>query len=412
MAMAPPATTLKTGKIIEIIKAHKIRLHPTPEQEAYLRRACGTRRFIYNWGLAEWQRQYQAGEQPSALALKKQFNGLRGVEFPWTYDVTKCVVEGAFDDVGKAFSNFFAKRTEYSQFKKKGKSQESFYLANDHLTVGDHWVQVPVLGDFIVKQREAKGETITKRAQLKRRLGKINLAEKLRFTDKTDKTSKIMGATIRCEAGWWFLSVQVQVQVPQTPLEGPPVGIDLGFMRLATLSDDTRFENQKPLRHLLAQVRYLNQQLARRQKGSKNREKTKRKLARLQYRIRCLRDDLLHKVAHQITERYGFIGLEDLNVRGMFQNRQHALSASDAALGRLAHLIETKAQAHGTPVQRVGRFFPSTKRCHRCHHLREIAEDERVYVCFNPACGWVGDRDLNAALNILEEALRLASVAV
>jgi putative transposase len=181
-------------------------------------------------------------------------------------------------------------------------------------------------------------------------------------------------------------------------------------MRLATLSDDTRFENQKPLRHLLAQMRFLNQQLARRQQGSKNREKTKRKLARLHYRIRCLRDDLLHKMAHQITERYSFIGLETLNVRGMFQNRQRALSASDAALGRLARLIETKAQAHGTCVQRVGRFFPSTKRCHRCHHLRDIAEDERTYVCFNPACGWTGDRDLNAALNILEEALRLASL--
>jgi putative transposase len=376
-----------------------------------LRRACGTRRFIFNWGLAEWQRHYQAGEQPSALALKKLFNGLRGVEFPWTYDVTKCVVEGAFDDLGKAFANFFAKRAGYPQFKKKGRSQESFYLSNDKFTVGDQWVQVPVLGDFIVKQREAQGETVTKRAQLKRRLGKINLAEKLRFTVKTDKTSKILGATIRCEAGWWFLSVQVEVQIAQTPVEGPPIGIDLGFMRLATLSDDTRFENQKPLRHLLAQVRFLNQQLARRQKGSKNREKTKRKLSRLHFRIRCLREDLLHKIAHTITERYSFIGLETLNVRGMFQNRQHALSASDAAIGRLAHLIETKAQTHGTPVQRVGRFFPSTKRCHRCHHVREMAEDERTYVCFNPACGWVGDRDLNAALNILEEALRLSSLS-
>src|SRR5579885_666929 len=223
---------IKTITVRKVLKAHKIRLHPTAEQEAYLRRACGTRRFIFNWGLAEWQRHYQAGEQPSALALKKLFNGLRGVEFPWTYDVTKCVVEGAFDDLGKAFANFFAKRAGYPQFKKKGRSQESFYLSNDKFTVGDQWVQVPVLGDFIVKQREAQGETVTKRAQLKRRLGKINLAEKLRFTVKTDKTSKILGATIRCEAGWWFLSVQVEVQIAQTPVEGPPIGIDLGFMRL------------------------------------------------------------------------------------------------------------------------------------------------------------------------------------
>lgn len=398
--------------------AHKIRLHPTSEQIDYLKRACGTRRFIFNWGLEHWQQQYAAYKAereavpeaarrlhpPNALDLKKQFNAIREAEFPWTYDVTKCVVEGAFDDLGKAFSNFFAKRAHYPRWKKKGKSYESFYLSNDKFTVGDHWVQVPLLGDFIVRQREATGATITKRAQMKRRLGKINLAEKLRFA------GKILGATICCEAGWWFLSVQVEVLAVQTRVDGPPVGIDVGFIRLATLSDDTRFENQKPLRHLLAQVRYLNKQLARRQKGGKNREKIKQKLARLHYRIRCLREDLLHKISHQVAEHYSFIGLEDLNLRGMLQNHKRALSASDASLGKLARYIASKARAHGTPVQKVSRWFPSTKRCHGCHHVRDVDESERIYRCDNPDCGWVGDRDLNAALNILEEALRLASL--
>jgi putative transposase len=394
-----------TSQIVKLIKAHKIRLNPTPEQSDYLRRACGTRRFIYNWGLAEWQRQYQAGEKPSALALKKQFNALREVEFPWTYDVTKCVIEGAFDDLGKAFTSFFAKRAQYPKFKKKGRSTESFYIANDKFTVGDHWVQVPLLGDFIVRHREANGDAITKRAQMKRRLGKINLAEKLRFA------GKIVGATISYRAGWWFLAVQVEMWSEQKPAPELPVGIDLGFVRLATLSDDTRFENQKPLRHLLAQVRYLNKQLARRAKGSKNREKTKQKIARVHFRISRLRDDLLHKISFHVTERYSFIGLENLNVRGMLKNHKRALSAADASLGKLAWYIETKAQRHGTTVQKVGRFFPSTKRCHCCHHEREITERERVYVCCNPDCGWTGDRDLNAALNILEEALRLSSEA-
>lgn len=398
------------------IKAHKIRLNPTPEQADYLRRAAGSRRFIFNWGLAQWQQDYAAykaeratvpeGERtrkpPSALDLKKQFNAIREQEFPWTYDVTKCVVEGAFDDLGKAFSNFFAKRARYPRWKKKGKSQESFYLSNDKFTVGDHWVQMPLLGDFIVRQRETQGAPITKRAQMKRRLGKINMAEQLRFA------GKILGATVSNRAGIWFLSVQVEVLSMQAPVEGPPVGIDVGFMRLATLSDDTRFENQKPLRHLLDEVRYLSKQLARRQKGSKNREKTKQKLARLHYRITCLRDDILHKISHDVAEHYSFIGLEDLNVPGMLKNHRRALSASDASLGKLARCIERKAKAHGTMVQKVGRFFPSTKRCHQCHHVREIDESERTYVCCNPDCGWVGDRDLNAALNILEEALRLA----
>src|SRR6185437_14199372 len=175
-----------------------------------------------------------------------------------------------------------------------------------------------------------------------------------------------------------------------------------------TLSDDTRFENQKPLRHLLGQVRSLSKQLARRQKGSQNRAKTQQKLAALHYHIRCLRDDIVHKLSHYVAEHYSFMGLEDLHLRGMLKNHKRALSASDASLGKLAQFVETKARAQGTTVQKVGRFFPSTKRCHRCHHVREIEESERTYVCFNPACGWVGDRDLNAALNILEEALRLA----
>ena len=131
--------------------AHKIRINPTPEQVEYLKRACGTRRFIYNWGREQWEKQYQAykAEQeivpeeqrvlkpPNALALKKQFNEIREQEYPWTYYVTKCVVEGAFDDLKNAYDNFFAGRSNYPQYKKKGKSHESFYLSNDKFALGD-----------------------------------------------------------------------------------------------------------------------------------------------------------------------------------------------------------------------------------------------------------------------------------
>ena len=90
-----------------MIKAHKIRLHPTPEQANYFARAAGTSRFVFNWALAEWKRQYEAGEKPNATALKKQFNAIRREQFPWSYEVTKCAVEGAFRDVAAAFKNFF-----------------------------------------------------------------------------------------------------------------------------------------------------------------------------------------------------------------------------------------------------------------------------------------------------------------
>src|SRR5205807_317133 len=90
-----------------MIKAHKIRLHPTPEQANYFARAAGTARFVFNWAVAEWKTQYEAGGKPSAKALKKQFNAIRREQFPWSYEVTKCAVEGAFMDVAAAFKNFF-----------------------------------------------------------------------------------------------------------------------------------------------------------------------------------------------------------------------------------------------------------------------------------------------------------------
>src|SRR6516162_4328362 len=90
-----------------MMKAHKIRLHPTPEQETYFAKAAGTARFCFNWALSEWKRQYEAGGKPSALSLKKQFHALRKEQFPWTYDVSKSIVEGAFMDLAAAFKNFF-----------------------------------------------------------------------------------------------------------------------------------------------------------------------------------------------------------------------------------------------------------------------------------------------------------------
>ncbi|MDZ4770038.1 MAG: transposase [Chloroflexota bacterium] len=147
-----------------MIRSHRIRLNPTPEQAVYFAKAAGTRRFIFNWGLAEWKRQYDAGEKSSALALKKQFNTIRKEQFPWSYDVTKCVIEGAFRDLASAFKNFFegiksGSKVGYPRFKQKKRSREGFYLANDKFDVSGHWLKVP-------------------------KLGLVNMAEKLRFAGK------------------------------------------------------------------------------------------------------------------------------------------------------------------------------------------------------------------------------------
>jgi putative transposase len=178
-------------------------MNPTIEQVEYLKRACGTRRFIYNWGREQWEKQYQAykleqettrEEQrvlrpPNALALKKQFHALREEAYPWTYDVTKCVVEGTFDDLGRAYSNFFAGRAEYPKYKKKGKSHESFYLSNDKFTLGSHWIAVPGLGRFILdqRQRERSRQTQkkTRNGQLSRKAAFCRRGESLHSHEKT-----------------------------------------------------------------------------------------------------------------------------------------------------------------------------------------------------------------------------------
>jgi putative transposase len=370
-----------------MIKAHKIRLHPTPEQAHSFAKAAGTARFTFNWALAEWKRQYEAGEKPSALSLKKQFHAIRKEQFPWTYDVSKSVVEGAFMDVAAAFKNFFkslksGKRRGYPTFKSKKRCRQAFYLANDRFSVGDHWIEIS-------------------------KLGRVNMAEKLRLS------GKILSARVSKTASWWFISITVEL--PDETIEPPPlppVGLDAGLNRLVTLSDSRQFENQRPLRSLLKQLRAANKKLARCQKGSQNWQKAKTKLARLHYRIACKREDLLHKLTTEIATTCGIVGVESLHVKGLIQNRKLALSFSDAALGRLLCLLESKVTHRGGHVVKVDRFFPSSQLCHKCGwRWVEIRLSDRVFVCQDPACRWCGDRDYNAAMNILHEALRLIGLS-
>ena len=185
----------------------------------------------------------------------------------------------------------------------------------------------------------------------------------------------------------------------------------MGLNRLATLSTGRQFENQKPLRTLLKNLRQANKRLARRVKGSKNWSKAKEKLARLHYRIACAREDLLHKLTTEIARTYGLVGIESLHVKGLMLNRKLALSFSDAALGRLLTLLTSNVTAAGGRVVKVDQFFPSSQLCHRCGwRWEEITLSDRVFMCQRSECRWQGDRDVNAALNILKEDLRLTGL--
>ena len=317
-----------------MIKAHKIRLNPTPEQANYFARAAGTARFVWNWALAEWNRQYEAGEKPTALKLKKQFNAIRRDQFPWTWEVTKNASDQPFLDLGKAFTAFFeglknGKKKGRPKFKSKKRSRASFYLANDQFELGDHRMWVP-------------------------KLGWVNMAETLRFK------GKVTGVRITKTADWWFASITVELPETQPDPAHPrphAVGIDVGLNRLATLSTGEEYENQAFLKTALGKLRQANKRLHRRVKGSKNREKARRQVARLHYQITCMRDDVLHKLTTRLATCYGIIGIEDLNIKGLLKNRRLSRSFSDAALGKLLTLLTSKVQQRGGQAILVGRFF-------------------------------------------------------
>jgi len=421
-------------------KAHKIRMNPTAEQVEYLKRACGTRRFVYNWGREHWEAEYQAykAEQetipeaerklksPNAMALKSQFHAIRERDYPWTYDVTKCVVEGAFDDLDKAYANFFAGRAEYPKYKKKGKSRESFYLSNDKFVVGSHWISIPGLGRFLLDtQKIEKG-----RGKLRRKFGTVNLSEKLRFIEEgkasfpTKKRNrrkqalchqvKILGATVSCEAGHWYISIQVDIKQALPPTPQPVVGVDVGLKQAAVVSDGRRLENQKPLAVHLKRLGTLQRRLSRKKKTkdpetgrttfSRTYEKQRLKVARKHQQIAAIRADVQHKFTTELARTCGAIGIEDLHILGMMANRKLARAVADAAMGQLLTCLKNKRASAGGQVFIASRWFPSTKRCSGCGHVKKrMPLKHRTYQCL--ACGLVIDRDLNAALNLAQFAL-------
>jgi putative transposase len=186
------------------------------------------------------------------------------------------------------------------------------------------------------------------------------MAENLRFQ------GKIKGARITKTADWWFVSLSVELADERPDKRTPAVGIDVGLCRLATLSTGERYENQAFLRTALRKLRQANKRLHRRKLGSKNREKARRQVARLHYRITCLRFDVLHKLTSRIADCYGIVGIENLNLKGLLKNRKLARSFSDAALGKLLHMLTSKVEQRGGVVIKINRFFPSTKSCHCC----------------------------------------------
>ncbi len=356
--------------------AHKIELKPNNQALTYFRRACGVSRFSWNWGLAEWNRQYEAGQKPSGMKLKREFNAIKKTEFPWVFEVTKYAAQQPFLDLQEAWKGFFKKIKGKPKFKKKGKSRDSFYVGGDQIKIEGRKIRIP-------------------------NLGWVKMREELRFQ------GKVNSAVISRTADHWYVSIQVDADLRPTRHENQvPVGIDLGILQLATLSNGVSFEAPKPLKGLLWRLKRRSRALSKKQLGSNNFQKQKLAMSRLHARIVHVRKDTLHKITTWVATYCSHVGIEDLNVKGMMANRKLARSISDLGFYEFRRQLEYKLKFRDGKVEVRDRFFPSSKKCSKCHTVKDnLTLSDRIFSC---GCGLSMGRDLNAAINLspVPEVLR------
>jgi putative transposase len=363
-------------------KTYRYELDPTRTQAAALARAAGARRFVFNWALETWRGHYAAtGASPSRAHLCRELTALRhSPGHEWMLDISSKIMQQAVTDVWRAYQNFFSGRAGYPKFKAKKRDRARFRFAGN-VRVSGSAILVPRIGWIRVRlSRMVEG----------------------RATSVTVK---------RC-ADRWFVLVLSQFDISDSPAPSVDparvVGIDVGLRRLCTVSDGLMVAPPSFARRDGARIRRATRSLHRKRLGSRNRQKQRRRLAKLHARIASRRKDFIHKLTTALSSSYDGFCVETFDARGLARTKL-SKSVFDAGLGELLRQLEYKADWQGKPVVAVGRFYPSTKTCGACGSVNAtLARGAATWRC---ACGAVHDRDLNAARNIRTEGLRLLVAA-
>jgi putative transposase len=363
---------------VELRKAYRFELDPNNSVKTLLAKHAGTARFAWNWSLHRRIERFETQEGKekftNAINEHRELNALKGSDFPWMYEVSKCAPQESLRDLDKAFKAFWTRRKEgvgFPRFKKKYKSRDSFRLTGS-IKVQDRYVNLP-------------------------RLGAIRLKEK---TSDRVKGS-ILSATVSRVADRWFVSLTtIDKNYPDpTPIEGSIVGVDLGIKTFSVMSDGEKVDSPKALEQALAVLRRAQHAHSRKIKGSRNRRKSAQKIARIHARVANVRRDFLHKITTRLAKIKSIIVIEDLNVKGMIKNRSLSQKVMDAGWGEFRRQLGYKTIWYGSKLRVADRWYPSSKRCSDCGFtLKRLALSEREWAC--PQCGVVHDRDENASKNL------------
>ena len=364
-------------------KALKLRFYPTEEQKQILAQTFGCSRFVYNNILKQrmdaWYEDKQSVDYNKASKMLTELK--RNPEYNWLQDVSAVVLQQSLRNQQSAFKNFFDKRAKYPKFKKKQSKQSVRYVGHSF-----------------------KWDGVT--------LSLAKMEESLNIRWSYSKPKNISSITIsKDSADRYFVSLLVEFVPRRLQVVPKTVGIDLGIKDLIVTSDGFKSGSLKLTKKYEQKLVLARHNLAKKQKGSRRRNKARLRVAKIHAKIADSRRDNIHKLSRKLVNENQVIAFEDLNIVGMISNRKLSKSISDMSWGEFVRQCEYKADWAGKQVVKINRWFPTTKRCSCCGHtLDKISLDVRNWTC--PECKTEHDRDINAAINIKAAGLAVLARGV
>jgi len=363
-------------------KAFRLRFYPTPEQESLLRRTLGCVRLVYNKALHErtqawYERQERVGYSETSSLLTQW---KKEEELDFLNEVSCVPLQQGLRHLQTAFTNFFAGRTAYPNFKKKRNGGSAEFTKSA----------------FKFRDKEIY-------------LAKCSEPLPIRWSRQIPKGCEPSTVTVSLHpSGRWHISIRFDdPTIKPLPVNENAIGIDLGITSLIADSNGKKITNPKHFKKHRKRLKKAQKNLARKQKGSKNREKARIKVAKIHLEISDARKDFLHKLTTRLVRENQVIAVESLAVKNMVKNHKLALAISDSGWSELIRQLDYKCRWYGRKLVEIDRWFPSSKRCNSCGHIVEkMSLNIREWQC--PNCGTNHDRDINASKNILAAGLAVS----
>lgn len=367
-------------------KAYKFRIYPNEEQEILIHKTFGCTRFVYNYFLDLRMREYKNNNTLNYYDTSKLLTQLKE-ENDWLQEPDKCSLQKSLKDLDSAYKNFF-NGYGFPKFKSKKNRYKSYTTSFMATTKGGN---IRFLGKYI----------------------KLPKLGNVKIRDKQIPQGRILNATISQEPdGKYYCSLCcTDVEFEQYEKTNQNVGIDVGIVDFATFSNGIKIENQKFYENSEKKLAKLQREMSRKTIGGSNWNKTRIKIAKLQEYIANQRQDFLHKLTTDIVKKYDTIIIEDLDVKSMKETNNSIRNKriGDVSWSEFRRQLTYKCKWYGKKLVVVDRYYPSSQTCHICGHRDgKKSEEIRNWIC--PNCNSELDRDINAAINILNEGLRILNI--